>query len=232
MNVPNIDPQELAKFEALAAQWWDPKGDSRALHDMNPLRLDYIDARAGLAGKTVLDIGCGGGILAEAMALRGAEVTGIDMSEAPLNVARLHLAESGASVDYRHTSAETLAAERAGAFDVVTCMEMLEHVPDPAAIVQATATLLKNGGHAFFSTINRNSKAYAFAILGAEYVLGLLPRGTHDYAKFIRPSELDGFARAANLTLADSTGLHYNPLTRAFHLGDGLDVNYFMHFRG
>lgn len=226
----NVDAAEIAKFEALASRWWDPEGEFRPLHQINPLRLDYVDRRAPLADKRVLDVGCGGGILSESMAARGAEVIGIDLGEAPLAVARLHAHESSASVDYRAISAEALATEMPGAFDVITCMEMLEHVPDPASIVAACATLLKPGGAAFFSTINRTPKAYAFAIVGAEYLLRLLPRGTHEYEKFIRPSELDDWARAADLKLRDSIGLHYNPLFRDYHLGPGLDVNYMLHF--
>ncbi len=225
-STPNVDPVEIAKFEQLASRWWDPGSEFKPLHDINPLRLDYIDSRAGLAGKRVLDVGCGGGILAESMALRGAQVTGIDLGEAPLAVARLHLLESGAQVDYRHISAEQLATEQAAGFDVVTCMEMLEHVPDPAASIAACAQLVKPGGTVFFSTINRNPKAYLLAILGAEYLLRLLPRGTHDYRKFIRPSELESWARAAGLTLRDLTGMDYNPLTRQYSLGSNLAVNY------
>ncbi len=222
----NVDPVEIAKFEQSASRWWDPGSEFKPLHDINPLRLDYIDSRAGLAGKRVLDVGCGGGILAESMALRGAQVTGIDLGEAPLAVARLHLLESGAQVDYRHISAEQLAAEQPASFDAVTCMEMLEHVPDPAASVAACAQLVKPGGAVFFSTINRNPKAYLLAILGAEYLLRLLPRGTHDYRKFIRPSELESWARAAGLSLRDLSGMDYNPLSRQYSLGRNLDVNY------
>ena len=225
-STPNVDPVEIAKFEQMASRWWDTGSEFKPLHDINPLRLDYIDSRAGLAGKRVLDVGCGGGILAESMALRGARVTGIDLGEAPLAVARLHLLESGAKVDYRHISAEQLAAEQPAGFDVVTCMEMLEHVPDPAASVAACAQLVKPGGTVFFSTINRNPKAYLFAILGAEYLLRLLPRGTHDYRKFIRPSELEAWARAAGLSLRDLSGMDYNPLSRQYSLGSSLDVNY------
>jgi 2-polyprenyl-6-hydroxyphenyl methylase/3-demethylubiquinone-9 3-methyltransferase len=225
-STPNVDPVEIAKFEQLASRWWDPGSEFKPLHDINPLRLDYIDSRAGLAGKRVLDVGCGGGILAESMALRGAQVTGIDLGEAPLAVARLHLLESGAQVDYRHISTEQLAAEQPASFDVVTCMEMLEHVPDPAASVAACAQLVKPGGAVFFSTINRNPKAYLLAILGAEYLLRLLPRGTHDYRKFIRPSELESWARAAGLSLRDLSGMNYNPLSRQYSLGRNLDVNY------
>jgi 2-polyprenyl-6-hydroxyphenyl methylase / 3-demethylubiquinone-9 3-methyltransferase len=225
-SAPNVDPVEIAKFEQLASRWWDTGSEFKPLHDINPLRLDYIDSRAGLAGKRVLDVGCGGGILAESMALRGAQVTGIDLGEAPLAVARLHLLESGAQVDYRHISAEQLAAEQPASFDVVTCMEMLEHVPNPVASVAACAQLVKPGGAVFFSTINRNPKAYLFAILGAEYLLRLLPRGTHDYRKFIRPSELESWTRAAGLSLHDLSGMDYNPLSRQYSLGRSLDVNY------
>jgi 2-polyprenyl-6-hydroxyphenyl methylase/3-demethylubiquinone-9 3-methyltransferase len=225
----NVDHREVSKFEELASRWWDPNSEFKPLHDINPLRLDYIDARVGLAGKKVVDVGCGGGILAESMALRGATVTGIDMGEAPLSVARLHQLESGVEVNYRRMTAEALAAEQAGAFDVVACMEMLEHVPDPASVVVACATLVKPGGHVFFSTINRNPKSYLLAIIGAEYVLNLLPKGTHDYRKFIRPSELDGWARAAGLHFEEVTGMTYNPLTRRYRLGSDVDVNYIVH---
>jgi len=227
----NVDAGEIAKFDALAARWWDPSGEFRPLHQINPLRLDYIRQRAPLDGKRVLDIGCGGGILAESMAAQGANVTGIDMAEGPLAVARLHLAESELSVDYQQSTAEAFAAQHGGQFDVVTCLEMLEHVPSPAAVVQACADLVKPGGNVFFSTINRNPKAFLFAIVGAEYLLRLLPAGTHEYAKFIKPSELDEWARAAGLELQDSIGLHYNPLTREYWLEANLDVNYMMHFR-
>ena len=228
----NVDEQELAKFEALASRWWDPESEFKPLHDINPLRLDYIDERAGgLAGQRIVDIGCGGGILAESMALRGAQVLGIDMSEAPLAVAQLHQLESGAELEYRRTTAEDLAESEPSSFDVVTCMEMLEHVPDPASTIRACAQLIKPGGHLFFSTINRNPKAYLFAIIGAEYVLRMLPKGTHDYRKFIRPSELDGWTRAAGLAIRHLTGLHYNPLTGRYWLGPGLTVNYMAHCR-
>jgi len=223
----NVDHAEVSKFEQLASRWWDPNSEFKPLHEINPLRLDYIDARAGLSGKAVLDVGCGGGILAESMAARGAHVTGIDMGEAPLEVARLHLLESGQEVDYRRISVEELAAEIPGHFDVVTCMEMLEHVPDPASVVMACATLVKPGGQVFFSTINRNPKSYLFAIVGAEYVLRLLPRGTHDFAKFIRPSELTRWMRAAGLDSRDITGMTYNPLTGVYKLDPrDVDVNY------
>jgi 2-polyprenyl-6-hydroxyphenyl methylase/3-demethylubiquinone-9 3-methyltransferase len=222
----NVDDAEIAKFEQLASRWWDPQSEFRPLHDINPLRLDFIDQRAALKGKTVVDVGCGGGILAESMADRGAKVTGIDMGEAPLAVARLHLKESGQQVDYRRMTAEDLAAEQAGAFDVVTCMEMLEHVPDPASTIAACARLVKPGGKVFFSTINRNPKSWLFAIVGAEYVLNLLPRGTHEYTRFIRPSELERWARSAGLEVHELTGMHYNPLFQRYRLGPGVDVNY------
>ncbi len=228
MTTPtNMDPNEIAKFEALASRWWDPNSEFKPLHDINPLRLDYIEQHAGgLAGKRVLDVGCGGGILSEAMASRGAEVMGIDLGEAPLAVAELHLLESDQQVDYRRIAAEDLAAEMPERFDVVTCMEMLEHVPDPASIVRACAELVKPGGHVFFSTLNRNPKSFLFAIVGAEYVLNLLPKGTHEYAKFIRPSELDHWARQAGLDTTDVTGMSYNPLTRRYRLGRDVSVNY------
>ncbi|MFL6652395.1 MAG: bifunctional 2-polyprenyl-6-hydroxyphenol methylase/3-demethylubiquinol 3-O-methyltransferase UbiG [Sulfurifustaceae bacterium] len=230
-NAQNADAAELAKFEALAARWWDPNAEFKPLHDINPLRLDYIQKRVPLAGKTVLDVGCGGGILAEAMAAAGARVTGIDLAEAPLAVAQLHLLESGREVDYRRVSAEDLARERPAAYDVVTCMELLEHVPEPASTVAACATLVKPGGHVFFSTINRNLKSWLFAIVGAEYVLNLLPRGTHEYLKFIRPSELERMCRPRGLRFVDLTGMHYNPLTRRYTLGPGVDVNYIAYTR-
>lgn len=223
----NVDHAEIRKFEELAARWWDPESEFKPLHEINPLRLDYIDRHAGLAGKRVLDVGCGGGILAESMAARGADVTGIDMGEAPLEVARLHLLESGLEVHYERIPAERLAREQPASFDIVTCMEMLEHVPDPGSVVRACADLVKPGGQVFFSTLNRNPKSYLFAIVGAEYILGLLPKGTHDYAKFIRPSELDRWIRAAGLETGDITGLVYNPLTRRYRLEAGdVDVNY------
>ena len=222
----NVDPEEIAKFESLAARWWDANSEFKPLHDINPLRLNYINDRVGLSGKTVLDIGCGGGILAESMAAHGASVTGIDLGEAPLAVARLHLRESGQKVEYLRVSAEDLAAERPESFDVVTCMEMLEHVPDPSSIITACAKLVKPGGQVFFSTINRNPKSWLFAIVGAEYVLNLLPKGTHEYMKFIKPSELESWARHAGLTIHQFIGMHYNPLTRDYRLGRGVDVNY------
>jgi len=225
----NVDRAEIAKFEALAHRWWDPAGDFRPLHDINPARLDYIVARCPPAGRRAVDIGCGGGILAEALARAGADVTGIDMGEAPLAVARLHAIETGTAVDYQHRTAEDLAAACPGDFDIVTCLEMLEHVPDPASVVAACARLAKPGGHLFFSTINRNPKAWALAVVGAEYVLGLLPRGTHEYAKFITPSELARAIRSAGLDLVDITGMTYNPFTRAVSLGKDVDVNYLVY---
>ena len=225
----NFDPAELAKFDALAARWWDAEGEFRPLHQINPLRLDWIRQHVRLDGRAVLDIGCGGGILAESMAASKAMVTAIDLAEGPLAVARLHQLESGAKVDYRKISAEALAAEAPGRFDLVTCLEMLEHVPDPAAVVQSCAELVRPGGHVVFSTINRNPKSFLFAIVGAEYVLRLLPRGTHEYQKFIRPSELEAWARAAGLRLKEAIGLHYNPLSREYSLGPGLDVNYMLY---
>lgn len=230
-STANVDAAELAKFESLAARWWDLDAEFKPLHDINPLRLGYIQEHAPLAGKAVLDIGCGGGILTEAMAALGARVTGIDLGEAPLAVARLHLRESGREVEYRCISAEDFARERPGAYDVVTCMELLEHVPNPASTVTACARLAKPGGHVFFSTINRNVKAWLFAVVGAEYVLNLLPRGTHEYLKFIKPSELERMCRAAGLRAAGFTGMHYNPLARRYWLGPGVDVNYIAHTR-
>ena len=222
----NVDPEEIAKFESLAARWWDPHSEFKPLHDINPLRLKYINDRVGLKDKSVLDVGCGGGILAESMAALGASVTGIDLGEAPLAVARLHLKESGQKVEYLRVSAEDIARERPGRFDVVTCMEMLEHVPEPASTIAACARLVKPGGQVFFSTINRNPKSWLFAIVGAEYVLNLLPKGTHEYLKFIKPSELEGWARQAGLGMRELIGMHYNPLTREYRLGRGVDVNY------
>jgi 2-polyprenyl-6-hydroxyphenyl methylase/3-demethylubiquinone-9 3-methyltransferase len=227
----NIDSSEIAKFDALASRWWDPEGEFRPLHQINPLRLDYIRQRASLDGSKVLDIGCGGGILTESMARKGARVTGIDMAEKPLGVARLHQAESGTDVEYLQMTAEALADERPGNYDVVTCLEMLEHVPSPQTVIEASTRLVRPGGDVFFSTINRNPKSFLFAIVGAEYVLNLLPQGTHEYAKFIRPSELDEWARHAGLIVQDSIGLHYNPLTRVYWLAPNVDVNYMMHYR-
>jgi 2-polyprenyl-6-hydroxyphenyl methylase/3-demethylubiquinone-9 3-methyltransferase len=225
----NVDRHEIAKFEALAARWWDRDGDFRPLHDINPARARFIGDRVDLQGRAVLDIGCGGGILAETLAAAGARVSAIDMAEAPLAVARIHLKAAGLEIDYRRGTAESEAAERADSYDVVTCLEMLEHVPDPASVVAACARLVKPGGHVFFSTINRNPKSFLMAILGAEYVLRLLPRGTHEYAKLIRPSELDTWVRAAGLELREIAGMHYNPFTRGCELGGNVDVNYLMH---
>jgi 2-polyprenyl-6-hydroxyphenyl methylase/3-demethylubiquinone-9 3-methyltransferase len=225
----NVDAREIAKFEALAARWWDEAGEFKPLHDINPLRANFIDEHSPVAGRRLLDVGCGGGILAEAMARRGAEVTGIDMGEAPLSVARLHQLESGVQVDYRQTTAEDLAAEMPQSFDVVCCLEMLEHVPDPGAVIRACAELARPGASLYFSTINRNPKAFLFAIVGAEHILRLLPRGTHEYDKFIRPSELAGWLRDADLVLRDMTGLTYNPLTRRYRLDPAdVSVNYML----
>lgn len=222
----NADPLELQKFGELAHHWWDPTSEFRPLHEINPLRLEWINARAPLAGKNVVDVGCGGGILAESMAKKGAHVTGIDLSEKPLKVADLHSLESGVQVRYELIAAEALAAREPGQYDVVTCMEMLEHVPDPASIVKACATLVKPGGHVFFSTLNRNPKSYLHAVIGAEYLLKLLPRGTHDYAKFLTPSELARFIREAGLSLDSLKGMGYNPLTKVYSLNQDTSVNY------
>ena len=228
MAVMNADPLELQKFSELAHRWWDPTSEFRPLHEINPLRLEWINAHAPLVGKRVLDVGCGGGILAEAIAKKGANVKGIDLSEKALKVAELHSLESEVQVSYELIAAEALAAREAGQYDVVTCMEMLEHVPDPSAIVQACATLVKPGGRLFFSTLNRNPKSYLFAIIGAEYMLRLLPRGTHDYGKFIKPAELSQFARNANLEVQALKGMTYNPLTKIYSLNHDTDVNYLM----
>ena len=230
-NNSNVDPAELAKFSALASRWWDPNSEFRPLHQINPLRLDWIDALASLKGKKVVDVGCGGGILAEAMARLGADVKGIDLAEKPLKVAQLHGLESGVKVDYEAIAAEDLAAREASQYDVVTCMEMLEHVPDPAATIAACSKLVKPGGWVFFSTINRNPKSFLFAIIGAEYVLRLLPKGTHEYSKFIKPSELANAARDANLTLQEMLGMGYNPITQVYSLGKDTSVNYLMAYR-
>ena len=225
----NADELELQKFGDLAHKWWDKNSEFKPLHAINPLRLNWIDGLIGLKGKRVLDVGCGGGILSESMYFKGAEVVGIDLGEKALNVAKLHQLESGAKVDYQYISVEELATQQQASFDVVTCMEMLEHVPDPAAIITACARLVKPGGSVFFSTINRNPKAYLFAVLGAEYVLNLLPKGTHDYAKFIKPSELASWARIANLDIHSMRGMSYNPITQHYSLGDDVAVNYMIH---
>ena len=225
----NADPLELEKFSALAHRWWDPNGEFKPLHDINPARLGYLEKYEKIVQKQILDVGCGGGILAESMAARGAMVTAIDLAEKPLQVAKLHLIESGVTVDYQCIAAEDLAQQKPAAFDIVTCMEMLEHVPDPAATVLACATLVKPGGSIFFSTLNRNIKSYLMAVLGAEYVLRLLPRGTHDYARFIKPSELASLCRTAGLDVIDVTGMHYNPFTRECMLNQDASVNYLMH---
>ena len=226
----NVDSAEIAKFEALASRWWDKNSEFKPLHDINPLRANYIDERSPVAQKKVIDVGCGGGILAESLAQRGAFVTGIDMGEAPLSVARLHALEAGVELTYEQITAEDKAAQMPEAFDIVTCMEMLEHVPDPASVVKACATLVKAGGDVYFSTINRNPKSYAFAILGAEYVLKLLPKGTHEYSKFIRPSELAKWLRDAGLELQSMTGMTYNPLTKHYKLNpNDVSVNYLLH---
>ena len=225
----NVDAAELNKFSDLAHKWWDKTSEFKPLHDINPLRLNYIDKAISLNGKTVLDVGCGGGILSESMAEKGAKVTGIDLGEKALKVAQLHSLESGVAVDYQLISVEELAKKQPASFDVVTCLEMLEHVPDPASVVAACAKLVKPGGHVFFSTINRNPKSYLFAVIGAEYVLNMLPRGTHDYAKFIKPSELASWMRPVGLALNGQIGMSYNPITKHYWLGNDTSVNYMMH---
>jgi 2-polyprenyl-6-hydroxyphenyl methylase/3-demethylubiquinone-9 3-methyltransferase len=225
----NADPNELDKFSQLAHRWWDPDSEFKPLHKINPLRLGWIDRHAAISGQKVLDVGCGGGILSESMAQRGALVTGIDLSDKALGVARLHLLESGNTVDYQKISAEELADQAAGRFDMVTCMEMLEHVPNPASTIAACAALVKPGGHVFFSTINRNAKAYLLAVIGAEYLLKMLPKGTHDYAKFIKPSELSRWAKSVRLEPDELIGMTYNPLNQRYSLGRDTDVNYLMH---
>ena len=222
----NVDDAEIRKFSELASRWWDPESEFKPLHDINPLRLGFINKHSPLDGKNVLDVGCGGGILSESMSVLGANVTGIDMGEAPLNVARLHAMESGQTIDYKKITAEQLADDQPGEWDMVTCMEMLEHVPDPASIVAACSKLVKPGGAVYFSTLNRNPKSFMLAIVGAEYVLNMLPRGTHQYDKFIRPSELHRWCEQAKLTTHELTGMHFNPLTKSYRLGPGLDVNY------
>lgn len=230
MQPLNIDPAEIAKFEALAARWWDTHSEFKPLHDINPLRLNYINERAQITDKKVLDVGCGGGILSESMAHLGAKVTAIDMGKAPLSVAKLHAMESGVEIDYQQITVEQLAEQQPAMFDVVTCMEMLEHVPDPTSIICACSRLVKPGGKVFFSTINRNPKAWLLAVVGAEYILDMLPRGTHDYNKFIKPSELDNSARQCALQLQDITGMTYNPLTKTYKLGRDVDVNYMAYY--
>ncbi len=225
----NVDPAEIAKFEALAQRWWDPQGELKPLHDLNPLRLQFVAARAALAGRDVLDVGCGGGILSEAMARSGARVVGIDLAQAALEVAELHALDAGVPVEYRRQSAEELALAAPASFDIITCMEMLEHVPEPGQVIGALARILRPGGHLFISTINRTPKAFLLAIVGAEYVLRMLPRGTHEYERFIRPSELDAWARAAGLQLQALAGIEYQPLARRFTLGRSPDVNYIAH---
>lgn len=227
----NADPVELAKFGELAHRWWDPNSEFKPLHDINPLRLQWIDDAAHLRNKKVLDVGCGGGLLSEGMAAMGATVTGIDLGDKALGVARLHLLESGEKVDYRKIAVETLAEEMPGQFDVVTCLEMLEHVPDPASVIDACAKLVRPGGQLFFSTLNRNPKSYLFAVVGAEYILGMLPKGTHDYARFIRPSELSRWARSAGLEPEELVGMSYNPLSKQYRLGNDTGVNYLMRAR-
>lgn len=231
MDTLNADPQELAKFGELAHRWWDPNSEFKPLHEINPLRLDWIESALSLTGKKVLDVGCGGGLLSESMAARGAQVTGIDLSEKPLGVARLHLFESGLNVDYQLISAEAMAEAHPGEFDAVTCLEMLEHVPDPASIVAACARLVKPGGYVFFSTLNRNPKSYLFAVVGAEYILNLLPRGTHDYAKFIKPAELSRQCRNAGLAVEEIRGMSYNPFSKVYSLGQDSSVNYLVRTR-
>lgn len=230
-NGPNVDPAEISKFDAAAPRWWDPDGEFRPLHDLNPARLDFIEARTGLAGKRVLDVGCGGGLLAEGMARRGARVTGIDLAPEALAVARLHAAESGIGVEYRRVAVEDLAGAEPGGFDLVTCLEMLEHVPDPAGVVAALARLVRPGGDVVCSTINRNARSFALAIVGAEYVMRLLPMGTHRYARLIKPSELSRWARAAGLELAELAGLQYDPLGRKARVTADVSVNYLAHYR-
>ncbi len=225
----NADALELQKFGDVAHKWWDKNSEFKPLHEINPLRLNWIDGLAALEGKRVLDVGCGGGILSESMYFKGADVTGIDLGEKAINVAKLHQLESGAKVNYQLIAVEQLAAEQPASFDIVTCMEMLEHVPDPAAIVAACAKLVKPGGAVFFSTINRSPKAYLFAVIGAEYILNMLPKGTHDYAKFIKPSELSGWARSAELNVGNMRGMSYNPMTQHYSLGDDVAVNYMIH---
>lgn len=227
----NVNPAEIEKFSSMASHWWDPEGDFKTLHQINPLRLQLVDKIIGLSGKKILDVGCGGGILSESMAQKGAVVTGIDLGEELINVAELHSLDSGVEVDYQTISVEQLALQQAASFDTVTCMEMLEHVPDPSAIIEACATLVKPGGYVFLSTLNRNPKSYLLSILGAEYVLGMLPKGTHDYASFIKPSELAAWCRQSKLELVDSRGIEYNPLSKSFSMTNDISVNYICVFK-
>jgi len=227
----NVDPNEVAKFEALATSWWDTEGESKPLHEINPLRLSFIESKCKLNDKKIIDVGCGGGILSESLAKNGGQVTGIDMGAMPLNIAKLHALEAELSIDYQQITAEQKAQEDSGKFDIVTCMEMLEHVPDPVSVIKACAQLVKPGGDVFFSTLNRHPKAYLFAVIGAEYMLNMLPKGTHDYKRFIRPSEMASWCRQAGLDVSDITGLSYNPLTKTYALGDDVKVNYLMHCR-
>ncbi len=225
----NVDPNEVAKFEALATSWWDTEGESKPLHEINPLRLSFIESKCKLNDKNIIDVGCGGGILSEALAISGAQVTGIDMGKRPLDIARLHALEAELTIDYQQITAEQKAEQAAETFDVITCMEMLEHVPDPVSVIKACAQLVKPGGDVFFSTLNRHPKAYLFAVVGAEYLLNMLPKGTHDYKRFIRPSEMASWCRQAGLEVSDITGLSYNPLTKTYSLGEDVKVNYLMH---
>ena len=229
MTQQNVDPNEIKKFEELASRWWDTESEFKPLHDINPLRLNFINENSPVKGLKVLDIGCGGGLVSEGLANFGATVTGIDMGEAPINVAKLHLLESKLDVEYLQITAEELAEQRAGEYDVVTCLEMLEHVPEPASVISSCAKLVKPGGHVYFSTINRNPKAWLLAIVGAEYILNMLPKGTHEYSKLIRPSELDMYARQAGLQSQQMIGMHYNPFTKQYKLDKGVDVNYLVH---
>jgi len=227
----NVDPAEIAKFESLAASWWDLEGESKPLHEINPLRLAYIKKNSELNDKQLIDVGCGGGILSEALAKSGAQVTAIDMGTMPLNIAKLHALEAELSIDYQQSTAEAIAEKYAGRFDIVTCMEMLEHVPDPVSVINACSQMVRPGGDLFFSTLNRHPKAYLFAVLGAEYIMNMLPKGTHDYQRFIRPSEMANWCRQADLEVCDITGLSYNPITKNYNLGDDIKVNYLMHCR-
>ena len=229
MTIQNVDQDEVGKFEAIARRWWDPASEFKPLHDINPLRMEYIAERVNLVGKRVLDVGCGGGILSESLAAAGATVVGIDAGESPITVAKLHQLESGYNIDYRHTTIESLAEESPEPFDVITCLEMLEHVPDPNSVITTCASLLAPSGNLFLSTINRNPKAYLLMVIGAEYVLNMLPRGTHDYEKFLKPSEISSALRSNGLALNDLTGMTYNPLNRTYHLGSDVDVNYLVH---